>query len=69
MNLQSMRADLILKQVALKDAERTLTFFSRSKDCSPDLIKEMRSTIDAITREIKELERAIKKAENAKKKN
>lgn len=68
MNLQGMRADLILKQVALKDAERTLTFFSRSNDCSPDLIKEMRTTIDAIKRDIKELERSIKKAENVKKK-
>lgn len=68
MNIRSMKADLILKQVALKDAEKTLQFFTRSKDCSPRLKAEVTGIIRALKLEIQELERAISKIENAKKK-
>lgn len=68
MNIRSMRADLVLKQTALKDAEKTLRFFTRSKDCSPELLKEMKDTIISLRIQIADLEKMIKK-ENGKKKS
>jgi len=68
MNLRSAKADLVLKQVALKDAEATLKFFMGSKDCSESLLREIKETIRLLKFEIDQLQRYVSKTENAKKK-
>lgn len=64
----SLKADLVLKETALKDTERTLRFFRSSKDCSPELIKDVEKIISTLKGQISMLERDIAKRENVKKK-